>query len=111
MAQYLFLYRRGEFNPSPAEMQANMQKWTAWFKELTEQGCVVDRGQPLESAGKTVGGASKKNITDGPYAEKDLVVGFTIIEARDLAHASEISLGCPIFATKGLVEVRPVMKM
>ena len=30
---------------------------------------------------------------------------------RDLAHAAELSSGCPIFELGGLVEVRPVMKL
>ena len=49
-------------------------------------------------------------MTDGPYAEKDLVGGFSMVEAKDIAHAVELSLGCPIFETGGAVEVRPVMR-
>jgi len=51
-------------------------------------------------------------VTDGPFAEaKDLVGGYTLIEAKDLAEAAELSKGCPIFERNGFVEVRPVMKM
>ena len=49
---------------------------------------------------------------DGPYAEaKDLVGGFSLIEAKDLTHAVELSKGCPILEVGGSVEVRPVMQM
>jgi hypothetical protein len=59
-----------------------------------------------------VKGKQKKTVTDGPYAEaKDLVGGYTLVEAKDLAHAAELSMGCPIFERGGFVEVRPVMKM
>ena len=52
-------------------------------------------------------------MTDGPFAEaKDVVGGYTLIEARDLDQAAELSKGCPIFEVDGgAVEVRPVMKM
>ena len=42
---------------------------------------------------------------------KDLVSGFSLVEAKDLEHATELSLGCPIFTYGGAVEVRPVAKM
>ena len=40
-----------------------------------------------------------------------LASGYTLIEARDINQAVEISKGCPIFDVEGAVEVRPVMKM
>ena len=49
----------------------------------------------------------QRTVTDGPYAEKDVVGGYTIVEAKDIAHAIELSMGCPIFECGGLVEVRP----
>jgi hypothetical protein len=66
------------------------------------------RGSLSDTAGKVVRG-EKKVVTDGPYAEsKDLVLGFMIVEARDLAHASELSMGCPMLGGSGSVEIRPV---
>jgi len=110
MSQFLFLYRGGERADSPAGMQQQMQKWMTWLQQLGEKGHVKDPGQPLDGPGKVVKG-KQKTITDGPYAEKDLVVGYTLVEASDLAQAAELSLGCPIFETNGMVEVRPVSKM
>ena len=110
MSQFIFLYRGGERAQSPAGMQQQMQKWMTWLKQLGEKGHVKDPGQPLDRGGKVVKG-KQKTITDGPYAEKDLVGGYTLIEARDLAQAAELSLGCPIFETNGMVEVRPVANM
>jgi hypothetical protein len=53
----------------------------------------------------------QKAITDGPYAEaKDLVGGFSLIEARDLDEAAELSKGCPVLERGGSVEIRPIMK-
>jgi hypothetical protein len=54
----------------------------------------------------------QKTVTDGPFAEtKEIVGGYTVIEARDLEEAVELSKGCPIFDGKGAVEIRPVMKL
>lgn len=111
MSEFLYLYRGGEAGRSPERMQQLMQKWAAWLKKLGEKGHIKDRGHPLERTGKLVTG-KQKLVTDGPYAEtKDFVGGYTLIEAKDLDHAVQISLGCPIFEVGGLVEVRPVMKM
>ena len=111
MSEFIFLYRGAERPSSPQDMQQVMQKWMTWFQDLGRQGHVKDQGQPLEPTGKVVRGR-QKTVTDGPFAEtKHLVGGYTLIEARDLAEAAEISKGCPIFERNGFVEVRPVMKM
>ena len=110
MSEFTFLFRGSDPTAlSPEEMQKSMQKWLAWFKELGEN--VKYPGHPLERAGKVVSG-KQKSIHDGPYAEaKDIVNGFTLIEARDLPHAVELSKGCPILEVGGSVEVRPVRVM
>lgn len=114
MSEFVFLYRAEQTNapqPSPEQMQKTMQKWMGWMKELGDKGHMKSPGHPLERGGKVVKGKSKV-ITDGPYTEsKDIVGGYTLIEAKDLAQAAELSLGCPIFETGGMVEVRPVMQM
>jgi hypothetical protein len=111
MSQFVYLYRGAEHGRSPDKMQEMMQKWMTWMKQLTDQGHIKDPGQPLEHTGKLVKG-KQKTVTDGPFAEtKDIVGGYTLIEARDLDQAVELSKGCPIFEVEGAVEVRPVMKM
>ena len=112
MSEFLYVYRGGadRSNRSPEETQRAMQKWMTWMQGLAEKGHLKDRGNPLEPEGKLVSGTSK-TVTDGPYAEKDLVGGYSLIEARDLAQAAELSKGCPIFENGGSVEVRPIMQM
>jgi len=87
-----------------------MQRWMTWLKELGEKGHVKAPGHPIERTGKLVSGKNK-SVTDGPYAEKDMVGGYTLIEANDIGQATELSMGCPIFDSGGSVEVRPLMKM
>ena len=111
MNEYLFLYRGAKRPTSPQEMQSVMQLWMAWMQDLATRGHMKDRGQPLDPAGKVVTGP-QRTVTDGPFAEaKDLVGGFTIVLAKDLDEAADLSKGCPIFERGGFVEVRPVMKM
>ena len=110
MNEFVFLYRGGERPESPELGQQVLQKWMAWFKSLTEQGHLVDRGQPLERSGKVVGAG--RTVTDGPFAEvKDVVGGYTLIKARDVSQAAELARGCPILDRGGRVEVRPVMRL
>ena len=111
MSEFVYLYRGGEAGRSPERLQQQMQKWMAWFKELGESGHIQNPGHPLERTGKLIKG-KQKTVTDGPFAEaKDVIGGYTLIEARDLDQAVELSKGCPIFEVEGAVEVRPVMKM
>ena len=111
MSEFVYLYRGGERSDSPEQSEKIMQKWVAWMEELGKNGHLKDRGQPLDAAGKVVRG-KQKIVTDGPYTEsKDVVGGYTLVEAKDLAQAAELSKGCPIFDAGGLVEVRPVMEM
>ncbi|HEX7927429.1 MAG TPA: YciI family protein [bacterium] len=111
MKEYLYLYHNGATQLSPEQMQKNMQKWMTWMKELGEQGHLKDAGAPLDRTGRVVKGKPGA-LTDGPYAEvKDVIGGFTLVKANDLAQAAQLSKGCPIFETGGSVEVRPVLGM
>ena len=112
MAAYMFLFRGGNSkNDSPEQLQQTMKKWMDWFEVLTRQGVYKGLAAPLEQGGKVIRG-TRKSISDGPYAEaKDLVGGYTIVEAADLDAAVEIARGCPIFEKDGSVEVRQVRPM
>jgi hypothetical protein len=114
MSEFVYLFRIGaeeqrEAMGTPERAQQSMRVWLAWMRDLESKGHIKNPGQPLDPRGKVVRG-SQRTITDGPYIEvKDLVAGFIIIEARDLAQAVELSTGCPMLDGGGSVEVRPVM--
>jgi len=111
MAEFAFLFRAPAGGNIEAQQQQTMQKWAAWFKGLGERGVITNPGQPLAAGGKLVVGRDKV-INDAPLAEvKDVVNGFIVIQAKDLAEAVEISKGCPILDLNGTVEVRPVMEL
>lgn len=116
MADFLLIYRSNPASSAaafatPEMAQQSMQRWISWIRELDTQGHLKDGGQPLEPSGKTVQGKSKA-IVDGPFAEaKDLIGGYSIIIAKDIAQAAELAKGCPILDGDGSVEVRPVRTM
>ena len=110
MSQFLYLYRGGDSSGTPEMMQKTMQKWMAWMQDLGAKGKLKDQGNPLEAGGKVV--RKKTAITDGPFAEaKDIVGGYTLVEAKDINEAVALAAGCPIFENGGFVEVRPIMTM
>ncbi|HET6862074.1 MAG TPA: YciI family protein [Pyrinomonadaceae bacterium] len=111
MSEFVFLYRGGEAGRSPERYQQTLQKWMAWFREMAAKGHVKNQGHPLERAGSIVKG-SAKSVIDGPFVEaKDVIGGYSLIEAKDLEEAIELSKGCPILDAEGAVEVRPVMQL
>jgi hypothetical protein len=111
MADFIYLFRGGrQSESSPEQMQQEMQKWRVWIDELGKKGH-FKAGEPLDRTGKVVSG-KQKVVTDGPYAEaKDLVGGYLVVAAENLAQATDLAKGCPIFENNGTVEVRAVLKM
>src|SRR5262249_12788537 len=75
------------------------------------EGTLEEPGPALSTSGNVVRGRNKL-VTDGPYVEaKDLVLGFIVVAARDLAEAAELAKGCPMLQGDGSVEVRRVEVM
>lgn len=117
MSEFLYIYRnstatRDANMGTPEARQKSMQQWMAWLRDLDARGHLKDAGQPLERGGKIARGGSKA-ITDGPFVEaKDVIGGFSIIEAKDLVEAAELAKGCPGLADPdGSVEIRPIASM
>jgi hypothetical protein len=117
MSDFVFLFRstaaeQHEAMGTPERAQRSMQAWVAWIRDLETKGHLKNPGQPLERSGKVVRGREKA-VTDGPFAEaKDLVLGFIVVEAKDLEQAVTLAEGCPIvIGGGGSVEIRPVMTL
>src|SRR5262245_40199229 len=110
MTKFLFVYRNSREsygNMSPEEMQQMLQKWQTWMAEGFRTGWLLDAGDGLKPEGRVVN--AKKIVSDGPFIEvKELVGGFSIVQADTLDAASELAKGCPIFLRGGSVEVRPL---
>jgi hypothetical protein len=110
MASFLFLYRPNRdayATMAPEEMQQHMQKWQTWIAEGLQKGWMLDAGDGLKKEGRVVN--AKKVVTDGPFVEaKDIVGGFSIIQADALDAAAELAKGSPCLLHGGTVEVRPL---
>ena len=108
MAKFMFLQRGGcENRPemTPEQMEAGMKAWMDWVKSGTDEGWLLDPGAPLSGTGAVVN--PDLTVIDGPFAEsKELVGGYTIVEASDLASACELAKQTIKFAGGGKIEVR-----
>jgi len=111
MSQFIFFYREAK-TPSPEELQVRMEKCLVWFRDLERSGHLADYGHPLN---RTAGGVvrdAKGTVTDGPYSEtKDIVIGFSVIEATSFDEAVKLAAACPLVAFGCLIEVRPVLEL
>ncbi len=108
MAKFMFLQRGGcESRPemSPEQMEAGMKAWMDWVKSGTDEGWLWDPGSPLSGTGAVV--QPDMTVIDGPFTEsKELVGGYTIVEATDLATACELAKQTIKLAGGGKIEVR-----
>ena len=80
----------------------------AFVKGVSELGGSLAGGEALApiATATTIKGAG--TVTDGPFLNtKEALLGYYVVEARDLDHAVEIAKLCP--APGGGVEVRPVV--
>ena len=107
MANFLFVYRG---NPEamatmpPEQIQQHLDKWRAWIGQAMQEGWMLDPGDALQREGKVVG---PKVVTDGPFVEaKEVVGGFSILQADSMDAAAKLAKGCPGLLTGGTVEVR-----
>jgi hypothetical protein len=109
MAKFLFIYRNdpeAAGKLSPEEMQKYMEKWRAWIGAALQKGWMIDSGDALTPEGRVVGA---KTVKDGPFVEsKELVGGFSIVEADSIEAAAKLGKGCPGIEAGGTVEVRPL---
>lgn len=112
MTEFLYLFRLTpqalQTEASPEELQARVSQWSAWFERLATAGHILSPGHRVMPSGAIVrdreGATAPVPSSDGT----DVVSGYTVICARDLLHAQELTRDCPIFEQGGVVEVRPV---
>ena len=113
MAKFMFLQRGGcENRPkmTPEQMEAQMKSCMEWMQSGQEEGWLLDPGAPLSGGSAVVDG--DLNVIDGPFAEsKELVGGYTIVEAPDLTSACELAKKTIQMAGAGKIEVREIANM
>jgi hypothetical protein len=107
--KFMFLYRKSpdpQAQPSPAEMQAGYVQWKTWMTKYAKE--ILEQSPPR--SGPKPGGVSavcrKGAVTDGPYVEgKEVVGGWSFIEAESLPRAIEIAREVPMFPSVEIVEI------
>lgn len=107
MPKYLLVYRSEPMTkaPSPEEMQSSLKMWGDWIAKFMATGEVVDGGDGLQETGKVVRGGGI--VTDGPFMEsKEILGGYSIINAVDFDRAVQITHECPMVLVGGSVEIR-----
>ncbi len=117
MADFLLIYQGG--NPAwrekpAAEIEAAMQAWGQWFKQLEATGNLRNPGAPLAPGGVVLRANGRRILTDTAMAEvKELIGGYSIIAADSLEQAAELAKGSPFLQNNpdGRVLVRPIMQM
>ena len=118
MAQFmLLLHQAPNYNEDlPREKVTEITKrYMAWAEQLRHKGKLVGGEKLTKSGGRQIRIKDGKPVaSDGPYAEaKDVIGGYFVIEAKDLAEAEAITRDCPHFAlaTDNWAEVRPIEDM
>jgi hypothetical protein len=109
---FMFIFREPQTasGRAPVETPESFQRWLDWVASMRAKGQYVG-GDPLEPApGGVLRGQQTVTVTDGPYAEaKEIVGGYMVIRAANLAAAVAIARDCPGLPDGGSVEVRQVM--
>ena len=118
MAQYLLmLHHAPNYNADlPREKLLEMTKrYMAWAEGLGAKGKLAGGEKLTASGGRHIKVKDGKLVaSDGPYAElKDVVGGYFVIEAKDLAEAEAIARDCPhmALAPTNWAEIRPIESM
>jgi hypothetical protein len=92
---------------SLAELQEVINQNKAWVERLMAQG-KVKGGLALGREGATVF-ASKRVVSDGPFAEsKEAIGGTLLLDVATMEEAIAIARACPSLRHNSTIEVRPI---
>lgn len=98
----------GDLGLSPEDIQQRMGKWFAWSENMNAAG-ITHQGEALLAPVRKITG-TERIVTDIASSEvKELVGGYYIVAAKDLAAATEIAHDFPDYDLGGSVEIREVM--
>jgi hypothetical protein len=112
MKQFKLVFRYNfdpSYNPSPAEMEAEGQKWGQWIGGLAQNGKFVTTSQ-LGYEGRVLN--ADGSVVEGIHIQDtEVLAGDMIINAVDFDEALTLAKGSPILEIGGNVEVREVIPM
>ena len=96
---------------SDEELKGHVAKCGEWVQDMQSSGRNPVSGalQHVSTAATVRVRNGNLTVTDGPYAEtKEVLGGFTILEARDLTEAIQLAAKLDV-ARVNTVEVRPML--
>jgi len=102
MAKFVYVYVGGQMAGTPEAQERAMQAWGSWFGSLGS--AVTDIGNPFGASATVKSGG----VTSGSALNAG---GYSIIEAASLDDAAAKTVGCPILAEGGTVEVYEAIPM
>ena len=88
MAKFIYLYRGPALELTPEQGAERMAAFTAWMGKVGAR--LVDGGRPF--------GASASVRDDGTEGSAGDLIGYSIVEADDLAAAKALTDGLPLLA-------------
>ena len=104
MAQFIFAYHGGKKPDTPEEGAKVMDAWKSWMGSMGD--ALIVPGAPV--------GMSKTVSADGIANDggSNPLSGYTVVEATDIAAATEMAKGCPMVTeASGSVEVAEILEM
>jgi hypothetical protein len=104
MAKFIYLYRGPAPDLTPEQGAERMAAFAAWMEKVGP--ALVDGGSPF--------GASASVRDDGTDATAGDLIGYTIVEADDLAAAKAFTDGLPFLSNrdgKSAVEIFELLSM
>lgn len=112
MAEYLVLLHEDPAltrKLSPTEMQALIERYSAWIDGLRAQGLVTVGKKLKDEGGRHLRGEKGKMVvSDGPYAEgKDVISGLFIVTADSYEQAQALLAPGPHLEF-GWIELREI---
>lgn len=106
MAKFMLVYRdSSEPRPQPSaeEMQQFLAMWGDWFAKVGTN--LVDGGDALLPTGRVLKPGGE--VSNGPYVEaKEVISGYSVVEADHYEAALEMARTCPIAIVGGAIEIR-----
>ena len=114
MKYMLLIYddEKGWAKLSETQQQQAMGEYMQFTQQLQSAGQYVTSSQlhPTSAATSVRAHSGKRLVTDGPFAEtREQLLGYYIIEAKDLDAAIAIAVRIPGGPTGG-VEIRPLVE-
>ena len=117
MTDFLLIFQNGDPNwmegKSPEEIQGRLQAWAEWFKQLEQSGNLRNPGAALVRGGAVLTRNGSGFHTDTSMSEvKELIGGYSVIQAASLAEATDLAKGAPFLHNnpRGQVLVRPILQ-